>query len=50
MTGMSMGQAARVLATLLAAIIAAIALVAVFRAYQNPANVVQWLALLQLCR
>lgn len=27
-----------------------VALVAVFRAYQNPDNVVQWLSLLQLCR
>lgn len=27
-----------------------IAIAAVFRAYQNPANVIQWLMLLQLCR
>ncbi|MBI5720434.1 MAG: hypothetical protein HZC37_22385 [Burkholderiales bacterium] len=47
---MRRGQAARMLGGLVAAIIAAIALVALFRAYQNPANVVQWLALLQLCR
>ncbi|MBT9599013.1 MAG: hypothetical protein IV094_23745 [Vitreoscilla sp.] len=47
---MRRGQAAGVLAGLVAAIVAAIALVAVFRAYQNPANFVQWLALLQLCR
>ena len=35
-------------ATLIAVLISAIA--AVFRAYQDPANVVQWLMLLQLCR
>lgn len=32
------------------AVVLIVALVAVFRAYQNPDNVVQWLSLLQLCR
>lgn len=35
-------------ATLVAVLIIAIAVV--FRAYGDPANVVQWLMLLQLCR
>lgn len=47
---MRRGQAVRVLAGLVAALTLALALAAVFRAYQNPANVAQWLALLQLCR
>ncbi len=50
---MKRGHATRVLAGLAAAIVMALALVAlaaVFRAYQNPANALQWLALLQLCR
>lgn len=32
------------------AVVLIVALVAVFRGYQNPDNVVQWLSLLQLCR
>lgn len=47
---MSRGQVARLLVALVAAVAMAAALIAVFRAYQNPANVVQWLSLLQLCR
>lgn len=39
---------AAVMVTLIAVLIIAIA--AVFRAYQDPANVAQWLMLLQLCR
>lgn len=31
-------------------VVLTIAIAAVFRAYQNPANVLQWLMLLQLCR
>jgi hypothetical protein len=47
---MSKRHATRLLVALMAAVAMAVALIAVLRAYQNPANVVQWLSLLQLCR
>ena len=47
---MSRGKTTRLLFGLVAVIAMAAALIAVFRAYQNPANIVQWLSLLQLCR
>lgn len=47
---MNEGRVRRLLVSLAAAITLAVALAAVFRAYQNPANVAQWLSLLQLCR
>ncbi len=40
----------RVLAGSVTAVAAAVALLTAFRGYQNPAYVIQWLALLQLCQ
>lgn len=46
---MTPGRRTRVLVGI-ATIALVVALAAVFRAYQQPDNVLQWLLLLQLCR
>lgn len=47
---MKLWRSARWLGAVLVAVAIAAVLAWTFRAYQNPANVAQWLSLLQLCR
>ncbi len=47
---MTRAQTFRAIVRVALVVVLLMALAAVFRAYQNPANLVQWLVLLQLCR